>query len=463
MRRFACLLIAGVPSLLAAQGFGVYEQGTCTMGRAGVAAAAPCADGSAIFFNPAGLAGLAGRRLSAGVTLIQAKGSFTDQFFAQETKLDNPLIPVPNAYFTYALSPKVTVGVGTYVPYGLETHWPTEGFQGRFLGYKTKIRSIYIQPTVGYQVHERLALGVGFAFITSRVELNQRVDLSQQFVPPSLGAVFAPPLPAGTRFAALGVPTGTDFADAHLEATGTGVAVNVGAILKLSDRLSIGGHWLTRKTIGYDGDAVFATVPTGLALPITLGTCPFCVPAGTRIDDLVLPLFARDSALDDGPASTEITMPPQGSIGLAYKVQDNWTVMADYHVVVWGWFNSIYLDFAKPRTPDITLYEGYKDTHGFRLGLEHRHGDKYTFRGGYLYHGGAAPPETVTPLLPEASRNEFTLGVGAALTPAFHADLGYQFIKQNDRRGRVHDPSVGNTGLYQFTAHLVALGLSYTF
>src|SRR5687768_14111574 len=80
MRRFALLLLAGAPSLVAAQGFGVYEHNTCAMGRAGVAAASPCTDGSAIFFNPAGLAGLSGSRISAGVTAIAAKGSFTDDF-----------------------------------------------------------------------------------------------------------------------------------------------------------------------------------------------------------------------------------------------------------------------------------------------------------------------------------------------------------------------------------------------
>src|SRR5882672_8456357 len=77
MRRVALLLLAGASALVAAplpplagQGFGVYEHNTCAMGRAGVTAARPCADGSAISFSPAGLAGLTGTRLSAGVTLI---------------------------------------------------------------------------------------------------------------------------------------------------------------------------------------------------------------------------------------------------------------------------------------------------------------------------------------------------------------------------------------------------------
>jgi len=63
--RYALVLCAAMPTLLGAQGFGIYEQGTCAMGRAGAGVAAPCSDGSAMFFNPAGLAGLTGGRLTS--------------------------------------------------------------------------------------------------------------------------------------------------------------------------------------------------------------------------------------------------------------------------------------------------------------------------------------------------------------------------------------------------------------
>lgn len=447
MRRFALLLCAGVPSLVAAQGFGVYEHNTCAMGRAGVAAASPCADGSAIFFSPAGLAGLSGTHFSMGVTLIAAQGNFTDDFVAHRTDLDNPLIPVPSVYITHALSPKLTVGIGAYAPYGLETKWPTAGFEGRFVGYNTDLKSIYIQPTVGYQVHPRLKVGVGVAYITSRLELHQRADLSTQFAAP------------GITFAMLGLPTGTDFADAELNASGTGFAVNFGGILKLSDRLTIGGHWLTRKTIDYDGTAVFDPIATGLVLP---AGNPLGAPAGTPVDALVAAQFGAGGALEDGDVKTSIVMPPQGSLGFAYRMTDDWTVMADYQLVVWGWFSSLKVDFANAATPDLTLTPSNNDTHGFRFGTEYRYSPKLMLRGGFLHHGTASPPQFVTPLLPEGVRNEFTIGAGIELTPKLHADLGYQYIKQDDRRGTVN-LALGNTGLYQFSAHLFGVGLAYTF
>jgi long-chain fatty acid transport protein len=466
MRRFALLLLAGASSLVAAlpaQGFGVYEQNTCTMARAGVAAARPCADGSAIFFNPAGLAGLGGNRLSVGTTLIAAQGGFTDDVTATKSDLKNPVIPVPSVYFTHQINPKFTAGIGLYVPYGLETKWDTANFPGRFLGYNTDVRSFYIQPTVGYELTPRLKVGLGIAYIASRLTLKQRLDLSSQLVPPALAALFpAPGLPPGTTFGMLGVPTRTEFADADLHATGSGFAVNFGGILKITDRLSIGGHWITRKTIKYSGTASFLPESTHLAVPATIGTCPACVPAGTPLDGLLAGEFATGGPLSSQGVATSIVMPSQGSLGFAYKMQDNWTVMADYQYTVWGWFNQVKIDFENPATPDLTLNPQNKDTHGFRFGTEYQYSPKVQIRGGYLYHTGASPSSFVTPLLPEGPRNEFTIGAGLELTPKLHGDLAYQYIKQNDRRGTVNI-AAGNTGLYQFSAHLFGLGLAYTF
>src|SRR5262245_41445786 len=73
----ALFLVGPASGQAAAQGYGVYEQGACAMARAGAAVAAPCDDGSAIFFNPAALAMQRdAARLSAGATLIGPRGDF---------------------------------------------------------------------------------------------------------------------------------------------------------------------------------------------------------------------------------------------------------------------------------------------------------------------------------------------------------------------------------------------------
>ena len=466
MRRFAWLVLAGAPALLGAQGFGIYEHGSCSMARAGTGVAAPCPDGSAIFFNPAGLAGLTGGHLSAGATLIVVTGGFTDDVFGQETDLDNDPIPVPHLYVAYGLSSRLGVGVGVFAPYGLQTKWPLS-FDGRFSGYDNKIRTIYIQPTVAYQILPWLSFGAGLDIVTGKIELDQRADLAVVGVPTSLG------VPAGTLFGQFGIPPGTDFADVHLEATGTKVTSHWGVIVKVSDRLSFGGRYLMHAKIGYDGDATFAQVLTNLVIPATITVGPLTIPAGTPVDLFLTspPLDVFNTALRDSTITGTITNPEQLVFGLAWKLRDDLTTFFDYQWVRWGKrFTRVFVDFANPATPDLNLHENYNNTNGFRFGAEWVKDAKLTFRGGYLYHTAGAPPETVTPLLPEGFRNEFTGGVGVKFSPKLTGDFAYQYIRQNDRRGRTRNPpgnavptAGNNNGLYTFAAHLFGVTFAYTF
>lgn len=457
MQRFgkcAWLLIAGFPALLSAQGFGIYEQNTCTMARAGTAAAAPCPDGSAIFFNPAGLAGLKGGHASVGVTLINVMGGFTDDIFGQNTKLDDPMLPIPQAYVSYAVTPKVGVGIGLFAPYGLETKWPLT-FDGRFSGYDNVIKTFYVQPTVAYQVTPWLKVGGGLDIVHGTVGLHQRLDLSQAPVPG---------LPAGTTFGAFGIPVGTDFADADLEASKTSVGGHFGAIARVNDRLTIGAHYLMKVTLDYAGTAQFTQVNTGIIIPATI-TIPVLgtINAGTPLDAVItsLGLFSGGGFLANQTATASIANPDMFVAGVAYKATDHLTLLADYQWTHWSTFGVLNLTFSPNAALNQILTENYKSTSGVRVGGEWATNAGMIFRGGYLYHQGAAPTETVTPLLPEGERNEFTAGFSVKIGKQVSGDLAYQYISQNDRRGRTR--ALPNNGIYTFSAHLVGVSLAFTF
>jgi long-chain fatty acid transport protein len=460
MARFVCAVavaatLAALPGSVLAQGFQVNEHGTCVMGRAGVGTPKPCGDGSAIFYNPAGIAGMRGATVSLGVTGIYAYGSFTDDYTGGETDLDNPLVPVPHAYFTYGITPELSAGLGFFVPYGLGTKWPID-FEGRFNGYDNDLRSLYFQPTLAYQIHPMIAIGAGFDFVLGSVELNQRLDLSEQSAPA--------PAPAGTTLGQLGVPFHTDFANATITAHGaTGFGGNFGVLITPHEAVSFGVRYLSRVKLDYDGDVTFVPVQTGITLP---DGNPLGVPGGTPLDLVIagLGLFDAGAPLSDQSGLASITMPDQVSVGLAVSPTPMLTVLAEWQWVHWSLFDELLLDFDI--APDKTIEENYRNTNGLRVGLEVMPDDKLTLRGGYLYHQGAAPPETVTPLLPEGSRNEFTGGIGYRLTERITADIAYQYIAQNKRRGRVREPEAGtaptvalNSGLYTFNAHLFGVTL----
>ena len=199
------------------------------MARAGTGVASPCDDGSTVLFNPAGLVGLNGSVFSLGLTAIDAFGNFTDDLTATQTDLANSIVTLPHFYIARSLTPLVAGGVGVFVPYDLRTEWP-DTFEGRFNGYDNDLKSVYIQPTLAAQATPQLSVGAGLDIVIGSVELNQRVDLSESRVP-------------GTTlfFSQFGIPFHTDFANVRLKDTGaTGVGVNIGALLELSNQFSVG-------------------------------------------------------------------------------------------------------------------------------------------------------------------------------------------------------------------------------
>jgi long-chain fatty acid transport protein len=457
----AALLVGLAPTSGLAQGFGVFEHGTCAMGRAGTGVAAPCGDGSAIFFNPAGLAAIDRLTLTGGLTLIQATGSFTDDLLAERTGLDNSPIPVPHVFAAYPLHDRVTAGLGLFVPYGLSTNWPAD-FDGRFNGYDNALQSIYIQPTVAFRPIDIIQIGGGLDVVIGSVKLTQRLDLSEFEAVP------------GITFGQLGVPFHTDFADATLETHGaTGVTGNFGVIIAPHDRFSIGFRYLGKTTLEYEGDATFDPIATGIVLPPgnPLAAALGLDPAQSLPLDLVLngaDLFSPGAPLEDQTVHTRITMPDQIVVGFALRPAESFTLLFDYQRVNWSTFDVLSVDFENTLTPDREVIENYEDTDGFRFGVDIEVSPRWDVRAGYLWHEGAAPPQTVTPLLPEGTRNELTIGFGWRISDAFTTDVAYQYIRQDDRRGRVTEGPPGqaptvdlNSGLYTFKGHLVGFTVTW--
>jgi len=444
-------LFATAPLVAQGQGFSVYEQGTCTMAQGGAAVARPCGDGSAIFFNPAGLLETEGITLSGGATLIAAQGSFTADYTREETDLENSPIPVPHLYAAWRSSSDVAVGLGAYVPYGLETQWPTN-WDGAFEGYDNGVQAFYVQPTIAYQITDRIRIGLGPILGVSNVTLNQRLDASQQEVPSNA-------VPEGTTFGNLGVPFHTAFADAGLEASGAlGYGGHLGVTARITDWLDLGVRGMTPIKFNYEGDATFEQVRTGLTLP---ANNPITGQA-TPLDLILEPAFVNGPLVEQS-VETELTMPAQIVAGVAVQATERLLLQADYQWTGWSSFDTIPLDFAND-VLDQTRREGYQNTSAVRIGGSYEATDALTVRAGYLFNQAAAPDRTVTPLLPEADRNHLTAGLGWHVTETVGLNVAYQYLAQNDRRGRVRstlpgeeNPSAAdlNSGLYSFRAHLI--------
>lgn len=457
----ACVA-AGAP--LQAQGSAVMVHGSCATALGGAGVADPCDDGSAILFNPAALAETPSQ-VTVGVSGITAGGAFTYDRTGERVEREEGTTNVPFAYAAYRFTPRIAAGIGVFAPYGLGLDWPAcsveqvntgtctgDNFEGRFASYDTRLTNIYIQPTVAFQAMPGLSVGAGLDYVRAEIDINQRLDLAEQLIP-------NPDLPAGTTFGQVGVRGGTDFADAHLNGTGSGIGFHLGAQARVAPWLSIGARFLSEVKIDYEGDADFTQLNTGLLLPTG------------AIDAQLAGRFTEGQALGDQSIATSLTLPSQAVVGVAVTPMQRLRLMADYQWTGWSSFSEAPLDFEF-QDPDPTLVLDYQDTDTWRLGAEFGATDALALRAGYIYNTAAEKEFSVSPLLPEAERNYYSLGLGYRLGRVLSVDFGYQLVDQDDRRGRVRGRATGlsdeqlqalNVGVYESTAHVLNVTVSYRF
>jgi long-chain fatty acid transport protein len=464
MRRTAVLMIVLALALLAvapratAQGFGLWEQSACAIGRGGATVASPCPDASTIYFNPAGIVLTPGQTASAGATIVNPRGHFTNSTTGNVSDLLVKYYPVPNFYYKRNFkADRASAGIGVFAPYGLATDWPADTSEGRFLGYKSQVHSIFIQPTVAFKVNDKLAIGGGIDITRTSLELRQRLDLAAVAIP---GTPYTfGTLPVGP------VAKGTDFADVDITGDAWHVGFQLGAIVKPHEKVSFGVRYLKGQTVDVtSGTANYTQIQTGTTLKIPLGPT---IPAGTPIDQIVAPNFGTGGKLSDQSASASIPLPDQFVAGIAVQATPKLMALVDYQFVRWSMFQS--LTITQPIAGVNQIIENYGNTSGVRMGIDYAVNPQTSIRVGADFHGAAAPPETVTPNLPEGSRQEFSFGVGRKFGMA-RIDAYYMYLHQGDRAGRTVGPSSGvapttalNNGTYTFMSNLFGVTFAVGF
>src|SRR5436305_1815691 len=173
-----------------AAGFGIFEQGTKSMGMAG-AFTAQADDPSALFYNAGGLAFITQRDFSLGVTYIHdTKAEFRganpfpgEGYTANQKKLN--AFP-PHAYYVQPINSDWKFGLGIETPFGLTTEWENPNqFAGRFLSTKATLEAFDLNPTLGWQVTPNFGIGVGGILRYSKVELNRNIGATNPFTQPT--------------------------------------------------------------------------------------------------------------------------------------------------------------------------------------------------------------------------------------------------------------------------------------
>lgn len=477
------------PAAARAQGFGLNEIGTCAIAKAGANTSAPCNDASSLYWNPGAVSTLpTGTSVYAAGSLIAIDGRFRQDVSGRTYTGDVP--PGAPPFFAFALRtvPRLMLGMAGYVPYGLTSQW-RDDFPGRFSAQKAALQTFYLQPTVAYElIPGRLSVGAGAVAGYSRLELRQALDFSQQFAAAPTAAN-----PAGVRFADIGFAPGTEFARARVKGDATGGGYTAGVHARLTNTVTFGARYLSKVRFVYDkapaeftlspraSDYVFRANPiqaTGgpndpFLNQVNAGRVAQGLPAltaGSTLADLVIPQFFTSGNLaPNQTAGTEITHPAQFQTGLSYSTRRN-TLSAEYVLIQWKAFDELPVNFTRADgVPSVALsrtqIENYKDSHGVRVGGEHRTAADLALRLGFSYAGTPAPAETVTPLLPDMDRYNFSGGIGIPVRGRYTLDASYLRVETRGRRGRTGDRAATqtaeqvNNGFYELKANVFSVGL----
>jgi long-chain fatty acid transport protein len=389
-----CAVLAASTSF--ASGFRLEGHSARALGM-GTAVTALIDDSSALYYNPAGLAGRKGLEVQAGGSLIFPSLSFASDATSATTPVAPRLSTPVNAYATYGLLDTLTLGVGVFVPFGSSASWPT-GWEGAGRALTSTVQIFDINPTVAWQIHPRFRVGAGF----------------QVF----LGSVF--------------IERGLNFVESQgtvqLGGRATGFGWNAGFQLEVyEDLVFLGGSYRSGAAMGFTGSSHFANVP-----------------------------LEFQSRLKDQPISANITLPDVASVGLGIKASKKLRLGIDVTAVTWSSFKELKIEFQDAALTN-PLPKRWDSVASVAVGGEYDVTDAFRGRLGFSFDPTGTPANTLTPDLPDATKFRFSAGAGWTSSFGLFADLGYQFIFLVP----IRSSAPGFSGTYSGSAHVLALNVGF--
>jgi len=404
------------PAAAHAAGYAIYEQGAAALGMAG-AFVASAHDASAQFYNPAALTRIPGKQLMLGGTWLSTNTSFAGVapypgYGVTEEMKTGSFFP-HHAYWTDHLGSNLAYGVGLNSPFGLGIEWKDpQQFTGREIITKARLQAVAGSFDLAWAAREHLSLAAGFNALYAKAELDN----------------------IATHISTGGQPV--NVTNAKLESDmKPGYGFNLAALANPAEGWRLGLSYKSKVTVKIDdARATFSQIPTG---------------------DPALDAAVADSMPVNQGVKTELVFPASFTFGLAWNAIPRWTYELDGVWTGWSAFEKLPLTFEKDPSLNRDLIENYNDQWQVRAGAEHR-GDAWTYRLGYYYDQAAAPPESVTPLLPDATRHGATLGLGTVRGKwTFDVYNLFLFVEKRSTEGKERD---GYDGVYK--TYVNALGAS---
>jgi len=389
------LLSCLIPSMGQAAGFALIENSASGQGNAYAGAAAHVTDASTIFFNPAGMMQLEGDSISIAGHFISPDATFTNNgsTLAGGGTLDGAdddggaSAFVPNFYWVKSLDNEMKFGLGVQTLFGLATKYDPN-WRGRYHAVETDLKTINFNPSIAYQVNDRLSIGGGLDLVIADIIFTSAIDFG------TLSGV-SPQLLDGSADL-----EGDNYSDPAF-------GVNFGLQYMVGPETVFGVSYRSEIDIDLSGDADFTVNPA-------LGPNPFA------------PAF-EDTGINAG-----VTLPASLALSIAHQA-DKVTYLADITWTGWSSFDELRIVYDNPAQPDSVTTEDWDDTLRYSIGFDYQYSEKMVLRSGLAYDETPIPsPERRTPRIPGNDRTWLSFGLTYMLNDQSSIDVGYSHLFIDD-------------------------------
>ncbi|WP_257293597.1 OmpP1/FadL family transporter [Endozoicomonas sp. YOMI1] len=408
----SAIALASQVSFVQAAGYGINEQSASYLGTGFAGRASNAIDASISASNPAAISLVEGRQVSVGADVILEGGKFengkhsfrpnapssTEDF--QRTSF------VPFGYFVMPIDEKWSVGLGGYVPYGIELDYE-DNWAGSWFGDETSVQVMALQGTVSYKIHDDLSVGFGLTGAHVKGKLTSR-------------------------------PMG---AEGTIEGDDNTLAWNIGTLWNVNEQTTLGIAYHSTYDFHLKGDFTVVGSPGGVL-------------DGTK-----------DATLD-------IVMPEKLMFSVTYRLDEQWSIMADATWTRWTRFEEFDVKDPAGRTLNYVPMN-WNNTWALSFGTSYQLNDQWLLRGGYMFDHSPVTNETRTVRSPDANRNWFTFGANWELAENINVDLAFAYVKLQDgtiNKQKYDGPNLPAqpgygviSGDYSSSSHILGAQLNYKF
>ncbi|KTC90558.1 outer membrane protein transport protein [Fluoribacter dumoffii] len=434
-----------------AGGFQLNETSPSLQGSAMAGSAAAANDVSALFNNPATLSALQQNQIYVAASefipeISMYDGMATHTFFVPgmppsaivgsvqgdpaEHNISNAVF-IPQGYMGWRTPiDKLTVGLAVVEPFYLYNKYSEDSVL-RYASVKTEINSVDINPSLSYQIHEKLSLGAGF-------QAQYLKTIFSHFNGINTGIPPIDELIAATE------PT-------YLKSDGWGYGYTVGALYQMDSMTRIGVSYRSEISTKLSGHGEQYTI-IGDIVPS---------PANTF-------LFNSETSV-----SHTLRTPGVLTIGVARDIQQ-WTLKATAQVNFWDYLDDILVSIPDAYEPVYRVPMKWHNSFFGALGADYRYNSSLTLRGGFAWDQSPLDSENRNSLLPDSDKYWLNLGLSYLVNNHFSVDAAYSHIFIHKQSINTAQVNAGIPGVdapleinqasadYKGTENIVSLGLRYS-